>query len=88
MRRPNIASAGSDLAAALAALTLGLLGGTLAHAGLVLLAALALWGWTRRRALAAMPLRRRLANGAIAIIMIGVVLALLYWIGLLLGGHT
>ncbi|MGE0596718.1 MAG: hypothetical protein AB7P07_10135 [Hyphomonadaceae bacterium] len=88
MRRPSIASAGVDLAGLAVAFAAGLFGGGVWVAAAVLAAALALWGWTRRRALAAMPLNRRMANGAIAIIMIGVVLALFYWIGLLVGGHA
>lgn len=88
MRKPNIASASSDLAFALIALVIGWLGGAPLYAGLAIFAAVAVWGWTRRTALAAMPLQRRAANSAIAIGMIVVVLAIAYWIGLALGGHT
>lgn len=87
MRRPNIASAGVDLVGLVAALLLGLFGGTLWHAGALFVVVLALWGWTRRKALAAMPMVRRVTNGAVALVMLGVVLGLFYWIGLAVGGH-
>jgi hypothetical protein len=51
-------------------------------------AAAVIWAWTRWGALNAMALRPRLTNSALALIMIGVVLAIAYWIGLALGGHT
>lgn len=87
-RRPNIGSAGSDLAFALLALISGWVGLAPPFPVLVFAAAVASWGWTRRRPLMAMPLRRQLMQGAIAIAMIAVVLALAYWIGLGIGGHT
>jgi lipopolysaccharide export LptBFGC system permease protein LptF len=42
----------------------------------------------RRNSLAALPLAQRFVQGAIALVMIAVVLGLAYWIGLMLGGHT
>jgi hypothetical protein len=87
-RRPNIGSAASDLAFALLALIAGWAGLSVLFPALVLVCALASWGWTRRRPLMAMPLKSRLTQGAIAIAMIAVVLALAYWIGLGLGGHA
>ena len=87
-RRPNIGSAGSDLAFSLLALISGWAGLAPLFPVLVFAAAVASWGWTRRRPLMAMPLRRQLMQGAIAIAMIAVVLALAYWIGLGIGGHT
>lgn len=87
-RRPNIGSAGSDLAFSLLVLISGWAGLAPLFPVLVFAAAVASWGWTRRRPLMAMPLRRQLMQGAIAIAMIAVVLALAYWIGLGIGGHT
>lgn len=87
MRRPNIASAGVDLAFAALALVGGWMGATLAQAALIPIAAVAVWAWTRRRALAGMPLAQRATNSALALIMIAVVLSLAYWMGLMLGGH-
>ena len=86
-RRPNIGSAGSDLAFALLALIAGWVGLAPIYAAMVFVGALAAWGWTRRRPLAALPMRQRLVQGAIAVAMIAAVLALAYWIGLALGGH-
>jgi hypothetical protein len=87
-RKPNIGSAGSDLAFALLALIVGWVGLSPLFAVAVFACALASWGWTRRRPLMAMPLKTRLVQGAIAVAMIAVVLALAYWIGTLLGGST
>jgi len=87
-RRPNIGSAGSDLGFALLALISGWVGLAPIFPILVFVAAIASWAWTRRRPLKAMPLNSRLTQGAIAIAMIAVVLALAYWIGLGIGGHT
>ena len=87
-RRPNIGSAGSDLAFALLALISGWAGLSPLLPVLVFAAAVASWGWTRRRPLAALPLNRRLIQGAISVTMIAVVVALAYWIGLGLGGHA
>ncbi len=87
-RRPNIGSAGSDLAFALLALIAGWVGLAPLWGVMVFAAAVAAWGWTRRRPLAAMPLKTRLTQGAIAVAMIAVVLALAYWIGTMLGGTT
>jgi hypothetical protein len=87
-KRPNIGSAGSDLAFALLTLVTGWAGFSVAFAVMVFACAVASWGWTRRRPLMALPLRSRLTQGAIAIAMIAVVSTLAYWIGLALGGHT
>jgi hypothetical protein len=35
-----------------------------------------------------MPMSQRATNGAIALVMIGAVLAISYWLGLVMGGHT
>jgi hypothetical protein len=88
MRRPNIGSAGSDLGFALLALIAGWIGLSPIFATMIFVGAVAAWGWTRRRPLAALPLRARLTQGAIAVAMIAVVLAVAYWIGLGLGEHT
>ena len=88
MRKPNIASAGWDLAFAVLALVAGLLGATIPYALGVFAAAVLAWGWMRRNALAAMAPTQRFVQGAIAVLMIAVVLAMAYWIGLMLGGHT
>lgn len=87
-RRPNIGSAASDLGFALLALISGWVGLAPIFPVMVFAASVASWGWTRRRPLMAMPLRSRLTQSAIAIAMIAVVLALAYWIGLGIGGHT
>ena len=87
MRRPNIASAGADLAFAALALIGGWLGATLAQAALIFLAAAVVWAWTRWRVLAGLALAQRATNSALALAMIAVVLSLAYWMGLVLGGH-
>lgn len=87
-RKPNIRSAAADLAFAAVAFVLGLAGAPALYAVLAFLGAVIVWGWTRREALARMNWRARATNGAIALGMLGVVLAVLYWIGLALGGHT
>ncbi len=88
MRKPNIASAGWDFAFAVLAFIAGLLGATIPYALGVFGAAVIAWGWMRRNSLAALPLSQRFVQGAIALVMIAVVLAIAYWIGLMLGGHT
>jgi hypothetical protein len=88
MRRPNIASAGADLAFALLALVAGWLDAPPTLAALVFLSAAVVWGWTRRGALGRMAWPQRATNGALALAMLAVVLGLAYWIGLMLGGHT
>lgn len=87
-RRPNIGSAGSDLAFALLALIAGWVGLAPLFAVLVFACATASWAWTRRHPLMQLKLRSRLTQGAIAIAMIAVVSGVAYWIGLALGGHT
>ena len=88
MRKPNIRSAMADLVFAVVALVVGIVGLSFAYWVLTFAAAAAVWAWTRWGALNAMALRPRLTNSALALIMIGVVLAIAYWIGLALGGHT
>jgi hypothetical protein len=88
LRKPNISSAAVDLASAAVALGLGFAGAPPFGAGLVFVAAALVWGWTRRDVLARMDWRQRATNGALALGMLGVVLGVLYWIGLTFGGHT
>jgi hypothetical protein len=88
MRKPNIRSAAADFVFAAVALVVGLAGLPLPYLALTFAASAAVWAWTRRETLDAMALRTRLVNSALALIMIGVVLAIAYWIGLALGGHT
>ena len=88
MRKPNIASAGWDFAFAVLALIAGWVGATAPYAIGVFVAASIAWAWLRRNSLAALPLSQRFVQGAIALVMIAVVLAIAYWIGLALGGHT
>lgn len=87
-RRPNIGSAGSDLVFALMALIVGWAGFAPIYAFLVFGGALVAWAMSRRRPLMKLPLASRLTQGAIAVVMIAAVLALAYWIGTLLGGHS
>lgn len=86
-RRPNIGSAGTDLAFLVLALAAGLFGLPVLYAVVVFVGAVAAWGWTRRRPLMALPLSKRLTQGALAITMIAVVIGLAYWIGLLITGR-
>ncbi|MBK8542842.1 MAG: hypothetical protein IPL62_04265 [Caulobacteraceae bacterium] len=86
-RRPNIGSAGSDLAFALLALIAGWVGLAPIYAILAFACAVASWAG-RGGAVAQMPLKSRLTQGAIAVAMIAVVTGVAYWIGLALGGHT
>ncbi len=78
----------TDLGLALAALLGGWAGAPLAAAGALFLVAVAIWGWTRRRALARLALRERLLQSAVALAMLAVVLGIFYFLGLSLGGHT
>ncbi|MEQ1490755.1 MAG: hypothetical protein ABL879_19855 [Devosia sp.] len=87
-RRPNIGSAGSDLAFALLALIAGWVGLASIFPILVFACAVASWGWTRRRPLAQLPLRFRFTQASISVAMIAVVTGVAYWIGLAIGGHT
>lgn len=88
MRRPNIRSAGIDLALAGLALMAGLLGAPGAAAAAGMAAAALIWALTRWGALSRMEPMQRLTQAALALAMLGVVLGLLYWLGLMLGGHT
>lgn len=87
-RRPNLAAAGADFAFAALALASGWLGASLVYAAMVFVGAVAAWVWTRRTALAAMPPAQRATNGALALLMLAVVLGGAYWIGLALGGRA
>jgi len=87
IRRPNIRSAITDLAFAALAFIAGVVNAPMTYAALILLGAVISWAWTRRAPLAAMPLTRRATNTALALVMIGAVLGVLYWIGLATGGH-
>jgi hypothetical protein len=88
MRKPNIASAGWDLAFAVLALIAGWSGVSVSYAVGVFVAAALAWAWLRRRPLAALPMTQRILQSAIALVMIAVVLGIAYWIGLMLGGHS
>lgn len=87
-RRPNLAAAGADFAFAALALVAGVFAAPPIYLAMVLVGALATWGWTRRRSLGPMPMAQRVTNGAIALAMIVAVLAISYWIGLIVGGHA
>jgi hypothetical protein len=87
-KRPNIRTAGVDLAFLVIVLIAGWAGAPLWAAGLIIAAAIGAWSWTRRRALSQMSPRNRLTQGAIALAMLAGVLALFYWMGLTFGGHT
>jgi len=87
-KKPNIRTAGVDLAFLAVALIAGLLNAPLWGAGAIIAAAIGAWWLTRRGALARMSAQNRLVQSAIALIMLAGVLALFYWIGLTFGGHT
>lgn len=87
-QKPNIRTAGVDLAFLALALVAGWLNAPLWGAGLIIAAAIGAWWFTRRNALARMSPRRRLSQSAIALAMLAGVLALFYWIGLTFGGHN
>lgn len=87
-RRPNIRSAGVDLALAAAALIVGLANAPAAYATGGLAIALAIWAATRWGALSRMEPMHRLTNTAVALAMLTVVLGGAYWFGLMVGGHT
>jgi hypothetical protein len=87
-RKPNFAAAGADFAFAALALVAGWLAAPLFYLAMVMVGAIASWAWMRRTALGRMPASQRVTNGAIALVMIGAVLAISYWLGLVMGGHT
>ena len=87
-KKPNIRTAGVDLAFLAVALIAGWLNVPLWGAGAVIAAAIGAWWFTRRETLARMSVQNRLVQSAIALIMLAGVLALFYWIGLTFGGHT
>lgn len=87
-KRPNIASAGADLAFAALALVAGLAGAAPLYAAAVFVGSVIVWGWTRRHALGRMAMQQRLTQGAIALVMLAAVIGVMYWIGLTFGGHT
>ena len=88
MRRPNIRSAAADFGFLAIAFVAGLTGASWPVALLIFGASVVTWWWMRRQALAQMALRTLLAQSAIALAMLATVLAIFYWIGLALGGHT
>jgi hypothetical protein len=88
VRKPNIRSAAADFGLLVVALIAGLAGADLWIAGALYALAIALWGWTRRRSLAQLPLQQRLIQGAIALVMLAVTMGLFYWMGLMMGGHA
>lgn len=87
-RKPNIRTAGVDLAFLVIALVAGWLNAPLWGAGAIIAAAIGVWWFTRQNALARMSPQNRLVQSAIALAMLAGVLALFYWIGLTFGGHT
>ncbi len=87
-RKPNIRTAGVDLAFLVIALVAGWLNAPLWGAGAIIAAAIGAWWFTCQNALACMSPQNRLVQSAIALAMLAGVLALFYWIGLTFGGHT
>lgn len=87
-KKPNIRTAGVDLAFLVIALVAGWLNTPFWGAGVIIAAAIGAWWYTRQNALARMSPRNRLMQSAIALAMLAGVLALFYWIGLTFGGHT
>lgn len=85
-RRPNIFAAGADFAFAALAFASGWLGAPLGFAVLVFLGAACAWAWTRRAALGRMPATQLVLNAALALGLMGAVLAGAYWLGLQLRG--
>jgi hypothetical protein len=87
-RKPNLAAAGADFAFAGLALIAGWFAASPIYLAMLFVGAITMWAWTRRGALGRMPASQRVTNGAIALVMIGAVLAAAYWLGLVMGGHT
>lgn len=87
-QKPNIRTAGLDLAFLIAAHVAGWLNAPAWGAGAIIAVAVGAWWYTRRDALARMTPQHRLAQSAIALAMLAGVLALFYWMGLTFGGHT
>lgn len=87
-KKPNIRTAGVDLAFLVIALVAGWLDAPLWAAGAIIAAAIAAWWFTRRDALARMNPRNRLTQSALALAMLAGVLAFFYWMGLMFGGHN
>lgn len=87
-KKPNIRSAAVDFGFLAVAFIAGLAGAGVFVALLVYVAAVIAWWWTRRTALAQMPLRMRLTQSAIAVLMLAVVMGIFYWIGLAIGGNA
>lgn len=86
-RKPNLRSAAADFGFLAVGFIAGVVGAGLPVACLVFLAAVFAWWFTRRAALAQMPLNTRLTQTAISLLMLAVVIGIFYWIGLGLGGH-
>ncbi|HEX8901081.1 hypothetical protein [Vitreimonas sp.] len=87
MRKPNIRSALTDVVFVVLAFIAGVANAPLAYAGLIALGSALVWAWTRRTALASMPLARRATNTVLALAMIGAVMIVFYGIGRAAGGH-
>lgn len=87
-QKPNIRTAGIDLAFLALAHIAGWLNAPLWGAGAIIVIAIAAWAITRRGALSRMTARNRLIQSAIALLMLAGVLAFFYWMGLTFGGHT
>jgi hypothetical protein len=88
MRKPNIRSAAADFGFLAVSFIAGLAGAAWPVAVLLFVVATLTWWWTRRATLAQVPLRVRLTQSAIALLMLAGVMALFYWIGLTFGGHN
>jgi hypothetical protein len=88
VRKPNIRSAAIDFGFLAVIFVAGLAGVAWSIAVLLYAVASLAWWWTRRAALDQMPLRVRLTQSAIALLMLAAVMGIFYWIGLAIGGHT
>ena len=87
MRKPNIRSALTDVVFVVLAFIAGVANTPWEYAIGIALASVAAWAWTRRTALASMPLARRATNTVLALAMIGAVMIVFYGIGRGTGGH-
>jgi hypothetical protein len=88
VRKPNLRGGVVDIGLALIALVAGLAGAPLAAGAALFAAAVGVWWWTRRGALARLDARARLTQSAAALAVLAVVLGIFYWLGLQLGGHA
>jgi|CXWL01.1.fsa_nt_gi hypothetical protein len=87
LRRPNLGAALLDLAPAVGAFALGAAGAGLDYFALVFLAGVALWAWTRRNVVARLHGVNRIANIALALSVLAIVLGGAYWLGLSFRGR-